>query len=234
MSNLAGADRSRYVRSMFARIAGRYDLMNRLMTAGQDSTWRRQVLRLAAPQAGQRLLDLGAGTGDLSFEAMRQRPGLRPIAADFTPEMMRIGQNRPNGNLVSWSAADALRLPFSEAAFEAVVSGFLLRNVPDVPAVLIEVRRVLKPGGRFVNLDTTHPPSNVLTPFIRFHLHTLIPLMGRWIAGQGEAYTYLPDSTENFLTATALASLFEQAGLTEVHFQRRMFGTIAIHWATKP
>lgn len=161
------------------------------------------------------------------------------MAADFTLEMMRVGQEHsqrqpsPAGRLV-WSATDATRLPFPEQTFEAVVSGFLLRNVIDVRGCLAEQYRVLKPGGRLVALDTTPPPRTPLAPLIRFHLHTVIPALGRLIAGQAEAYHYLPNSTESFLEPEQLASRLQETGFVDVRFQRRMLGTIAIHWARKP
>ncbi|GAB4398577.1 MAG: bifunctional demethylmenaquinone methyltransferase/2-methoxy-6-polyprenyl-1,4-benzoquinol methylase UbiE [Anaerolineales bacterium] len=233
MANLTGTQRSTYVQNMFTRIAPRYDLMNRLMTLGQDIVWRKQVVRLARLQPGQRMLDLGAGTGDIAFEAFHNLPGIQPLAADFTLEMMRVGKRRPWGDVLPWSAADALQLPFADASFDAVVSGFLMRNVTDVPRALAEQWRVLKPGGRLVILDTTRPARNLLLPFIRIHLHTVIPALGRLITGQSEAYTYLPDTTEGFLTAEQLGARISNAGFRNVRFQRRMFGTIAIHWAQK-
>jgi demethylmenaquinone methyltransferase / 2-methoxy-6-polyprenyl-1,4-benzoquinol methylase len=233
MAHLTGAERARYVQGMFSRIARRYDLMNRLMTAGQDVRWRQEVIRRADIPASGRVLDLGAGTGDLARESRRQYPGSRPVAADFTLEMMRVGKNRPDSPALDWSAADALRLPFLAESFNAVVSGFLLRNVIDVPQALSEQFRVLRPGGRVVVLDTTRPTKNVFSPFINFHLHVLIPFLGRMIAGAGEAYTYLPESTEAFLQAEQLAGYMIQAGFKEVGFRRLMFGTVAIHWGRK-
>ena len=215
---------------MFTRIAGRYDLMNRLMTLGQDLRWRREVIRRAGITPESPLLDLGAGTGDLTREAQRQQPGCRCVAADFTLGMMKAGDLR--GHL-DWSAADALHLPFPEDVFDAVVSGFLMRNVLDVNLALQEQLRILKTGGRIVILDTTHPPRNLLTPFLWLHLHLVIPLLGTLITGQREAYTYLPESTEKFLYAEQLASAMREAGFTNVAFRRRMLGTIAIHWGIK-
>ncbi|MFN3741526.1 MAG: ubiquinone/menaquinone biosynthesis methyltransferase [Anaerolineales bacterium] len=231
MTHLKGDARVRYVREMFSQIADRYDLMNRLMTAWQDVRWRREVIARARLSAGDTLLDLGTGTGDLAREALRQVPGIRVVAADFTLTMMRVGQER-YGKL-PWVGADALRLPFAEAQFDAVVSGFLMRNVIDVPMALREQYRVLKPSGRMVILDTTPPHRNLLWPFIWLHLHVVIPTLGGLIAGRRDAYTYLPDSTENFLTAESLAERMHQAGFVNVAFRRRMFGTIAIHWGEK-
>ena len=232
MNNIPPADRTRYVRDIFTRIAPHYDLMNRLMTGGQDVRWREEVIRLAAPAPGERLLDLGAGTGDLSREALRQQPECRPLAADFTLAMMRIGQLR-SGPGVSWTRADALRLPFPDRSFDVVVSGFLLRNVVDLQQALREQYRVLKPGGRVVALDTTRPRPGPFAPLVRAHLHGVIPMLGWLISGQRKAYIYLPNSTEGFVRAEELAARLAAAGFHEVAYRRRMFGTIAIHWGVK-
>jgi demethylmenaquinone methyltransferase/2-methoxy-6-polyprenyl-1,4-benzoquinol methylase len=232
MSHLTGGERARYVQGMFARIARRYDLMNRLMTAGQDVRWRREVIRLAALPSRGSLLDLGAGTGDLARQALRQMPDCLPVAADFTLEMMLEGKRRLAERLV-WAAADALNLPFPGESFDAVVSGFLLRNVSDINQTLHEQYRVLKLGGRIVALDTTRPVRNALTPLINLHLHRVIPTLGRLIAGDAEAYRYLPDSTESFLSAEVLAKRMQAAGFREIGFYRVMFGTVAIHWGSK-
>ncbi len=230
MANLTGQERAHYVQNMFTRIARHYDLMNRLMTGGQDVNWRKQVIQLARLTPGARLLDLGAGTGDLAREALIQQPAAKVTPADFTVEMMRIGQNR---GPLNWSAADALRLPFADKTFEAVVSGFLMRNVIDVSQALKEQFRVLKPGGRIVILDTTHPKRNLLSPFIWIHMHVVIPTLGGMVSGVRDAYTYLPDSTEGFLTAENLAARMAAAGFKNINFKRLMFGTIAIHHGEK-
>jgi demethylmenaquinone methyltransferase / 2-methoxy-6-polyprenyl-1,4-benzoquinol methylase len=232
-AELSGGERGRAVQTMFAQIAPRYDLMNRLMTFGQDVRWRRKVIIKASLAPGQRLLDLGAGTGDLSGEALHQCPEARVVAADFTLQMMLVGKRRSDRLAVSWSSADAHRLPFPDECFEAVVSGFLLRNVTDLPRSLREQHRVLKPGGRIVALDTTPPANNLLKPFIRFQLHTVIPTLGRLIARNPDAYHYLPETTENFVEAGRLAAELEAAGFRQVGYNRQMFGTIAIHWGVK-
>ena len=169
MGQLTGDERAAYVQNMFTRIASRYDLMNRLMTGFQDLRWRRLVIQLAGLQPGASLLDLGAGTGDLAREALRQQPSARVTAADFTLEMMRVGHK--NGDDLNWSAADALRIPFAQASFDAVVSGFLMRNVTDLHKALQEQHRVLMTGGRIVILDTTRPKRNLFSPFIWIYMH---------------------------------------------------------------
>ena len=232
MTNLSGNQRGQYVQAMFARIAPHYDRMNRLMTAGQDVRWRQEAIRQAALPPGGRLLDLGAGTGDLAAEAQRQFPSSTVIAADFTLEMMQFGRSLKDASL-AWNGADALHLPFVDSSFDAVVSGYLLRNVSDLPQALAEQYRVLKPGGRLVALDTTRPPRSLLSPLINFHLHTVIPALGRLLTGEAEAYTYLPDSTRQFLSAEQLAVHLVQTGFRRVCFRRLMFGTMALHWGIK-
>lgn len=234
MTHLTGNERGRYVQQMFGRIAPRYDLMNRLMTAGQDIFWRREVIRRAALAPRGRLLDLGAGTGDLAAEALRRHTRVKVVAADFTLQMMQVGKANPQRAALNWSAADAMHLPFASDSFDAVVSGYLLRNVGGLAQALSEQYRVVKPGGRIVVLDTTPPPNGPLLPFIRFYLHTVIPALGKLLTGSGEAYAYLPDSTEGFLKAEVLASRLHAAGFHAVGFKRLMFGTMAIHWGTKP
>ena len=229
------ADKTQAVQTMFTRIAPRYDLMNRLMTGGQDIAWRRQVIRLASLPPGGKLLDLGAGTGDLCLEALRQQPACLPIAVDFTLEMRRVGRTRPEPGIerLNWCAADGLEIPFASNTFDAVISGFLLRNVTDVRGCLAEQRRVLKPGGRLVALDTTPPPASPLTPLIRIHLHTIIPTLGGLITGEKEAYRYLPNTTEGFLQPEQLASRLDETGFQSVRFRRYMFGMVAIYWGIK-
>lgn len=234
MSELTGPARARYVRTMFGRIAGRYDLLNRLMTGGQDRCWRRETVGRLAPPSGGRVLDLGSGTGDLAFELLRHAPQARVVAADFTPEMMTVGRRRPDSGRITWVVADALHLPFAQASFAGAISGFLLRNVTEIDRVLAEELRVLSPGGRTVSLDTTPPPRGFLRPAIEFHLRRVIPLLGRLVAGDAEAYNYLPASTERFLSAEALSSRMTAAGFRSTGFVRRMLGTVAIHWGDAP
>ena len=233
MANLTGRERSQYVRQMFGRIAPRYDLLNRLMTGGQDLRCRRDAVDALQMSPGFRVLDVGAGTGDIAFEALKRFPQGHIIATDLTYEMMALGRRKPGGECVDWVLADALHLPFGEGAFEGIISGYLLRNVPDVPAALDEQLRVLTSGGRMVSLDTTPPRQNLLKPLIDFYMHRVIPLLGRLITGDAAAYTYLPDTTASFIPADKLAGLMEQAGFSGVSFVRRLFGVMAIHRGQK-
>lgn len=234
MAHLQGQARARYVQEMFGRIAGRYNLMNRLMTFGQDMTWRRFVIERAALPRYGRLLDLATGTGDIAFTAVRQSPSVTVVGADFSMPMMRVGRSRAQGHRVHWCQTDALALPYPANTFDAVVSGYLLRNVIDLPRCLAEQVRVTRPGGMVVALDTTPPPHNALRPFLLFHLRYVIPLLGRAVAGAADAYEYLPNSTQSFKEPEELSDLMADAGLVGVRYRTFMFGTMAVHWGQKP
>jgi demethylmenaquinone methyltransferase/2-methoxy-6-polyprenyl-1,4-benzoquinol methylase len=233
MTTLQGRERAAYVQRMFDRIAGRYDLMNRLMTFGQDRRWRRFVVAQANLPPDGSLLDVATGTGDIAFEALRQGDGITAVGADFSHGMMRVGQTRPLGGRVGWVRSDALHLPFPSNTFDAATSGYLARNVIDVAAMFREQCRVVKPGGRVVCLDTSPPPENLLRPFILLHLRIIIPTLGRLIAGDSAAYTYLPESTEGFKTPDELSALMRKAGLMNVRYRSFMFGTMAVHVGEK-
>ncbi|MBA4384615.1 MAG: hypothetical protein C0410_07755 [Anaerolinea sp.] len=214
------------VRDMFTRIAGRYDLMNRLMSFGQDVFWRRKMMAKIIFPSHARVLDLGAGTGDLSREVRRLTEGASIIAADFTLGMLQAGKEWQS---IQRCNTDAMHLPFDNGGFDVVVSGFLVRNVENVDQTLAEMARVLKPGGQLLILDMTRPRSKLLAPFIRFYLNRVVPLLGTLVTGQKEAYTYLPDSTQSFLKAEDLATKMKASGLHKVEFETLNFGTVAIH-----
>jgi demethylmenaquinone methyltransferase/2-methoxy-6-polyprenyl-1,4-benzoquinol methylase len=218
---------------MFSQIAARYDRLNRIMTFGLDIFLRREAVRRLDPRPGQWILDDGAGTGDLAFEVLRRVPDAHLAACDFTHAMLHHGQLRDPQHRVNWVLADAQNLPFAPGLFDGLVCGYLLRNVSDLNVTLSEQKRVLKQGGRMVSLDTTPPQDNLLRPFITFYLRFIIPLLGQLFAGSQAAYTYLPQSTEQFLSAEALAGRLQQAGFNAVGWARRLFGSMAIHWGQK-
>ncbi len=226
----ASEKKAEYVRSTFRQVAANYDRMNSLMTGGQDRFWRSECIRLAGIRAGMRILDLGSGTGDLARMALQSVPGVEVVAADFTLEMMLAGSRK--GNL-PFVAADAVQTPFSAGSFDVILSGWLVRNVADLDGVLAEQYRLLKPGGRIVILDTTRPTRNILSPFIWLYMHMVIPLLGRLVSRNRDAYQYLQSSSEGFLLAEDLAAKMKETGFVEVGFKRYMAGTIAIHWGNK-
>ena len=233
MTQLQGPERARYVQGMFARISARYDLMNRLMTGGRDIAWRRDVIRLADLGPNARLLDVATGTGDILIEALKQQPDMSAIGSDFTFEMMVRGRSKEGAQAVRWNTADALHLPFPDNVFDAVTSGFGVRNFIDREQAFREQRRVLKPGRCAICLEISKPPRNLLRPFFRFFFNQIVPLVGGMISGQRDAYTYLPQSVNEFLTPDELKAIMERAGLHEVRYKRLMMSTVAIHTGIK-
>jgi demethylmenaquinone methyltransferase / 2-methoxy-6-polyprenyl-1,4-benzoquinol methylase len=231
---LSGSDRGDRVREMFGRIVPRYDLMNRLMTGGMDGRWRLMTARQARPQ-GALALDLATGTGDLALQ-LRALGARRVIAADYCAPMLEAAEVklRERGAFgIELIEADALALPFASDTFDCVTSGFLLRNVADLPRALAEMYRVLRPGGRAVSLELTHmPPSPIAAAFGSYFQH-VVPWIGGKISGDPMAYTYLPASVRAFPTAARLSQLFREAGFQTVSHQLVGVGTVAIHTATR-
>ena len=245
------AEKAAYVNRMFAGIAQRYDLVNRLITAGQDVNWRREVVALCQLPASGRLLDVGTGTGDIAYEAKRTHHDAEVIGCDFTFEMMAVGRQKrarrsfrlpgaDRTDRVEFVQGDGLRLPFADGYFDAVTSGFLLRNVTDVDICLAEQRRVTKPGGRIVCLETSPPPPTLLAPLLSFYMLWVIPVVGqllstgnrtpgKYLSPRDSAYRYLPQSTVAFLSPEEMARKMERAGLRHVSYRRKMLGTVAIH-----
>jgi demethylmenaquinone methyltransferase / 2-methoxy-6-polyprenyl-1,4-benzoquinol methylase len=221
------------IRDMFARIVPRYDLMNRVMTAGQDIWWRRLTARAAQP-AGGLVLDLATGTGDLAVELLRLG-ARRVVAADYCVPMLYEARRKLQAprQPTHVMAADAVALPYRDGTFDCVTSGFLLRNVVDLTASLVEMYRVLKPGGRAVSLDLTHMPSGPLTPIAGLYFRHVVPRLGKLVSGDGAAYSYLPASLVGFPDADRLAQMYREAGFANVSFRRFGLGSVAIHVARK-
>ncbi len=228
-----------YVNNMFSRIAHRYDLMNRVMTAGQDGRWRKLLVEQAHLPPNGTLLDIATGTGDIAFEALKQHPDLNQVVgADFTLPMMHVGQQRQqnilgNRSQLGWSGADTLHLPFPSNSFDAVASGFLMRNVTSVQQALAEQARVCKPGGRLLILEIPRPADNLFGQLFRLYFHNIVPLLGGIISGQHDAYSYLPASADAFLRPDELKAQMEQVGLHNVSYTMLMFNTVALHVGTK-
>ncbi len=227
------AEKRTYVRRMFSDIAPRYDLMNRLMTLGQDGAWRKTVVKLCALPRGGALLDVATGTGDIGYEALRVDPTARVVGLDLTREMMLYGLHKQPGLAFPFMEGDALALPFADNAFDATTSGFMMRNVLDVQAAFAEQTRVVRPGGRVVCLEITLPRTPVFGDLFRAYFFGVVPRIGRVISGHSEAYSYLPASALAFPRPPELQRIMEAAGLHDVHYRTAMMGTVAIHWGTK-
>lgn len=224
----------RTIQTMFGRIVPRYDLLNRLMSLGMDRRWRRLAAAAARP-AGALALDVGAGTGDMAFE-LRRLGARQVIGVDFSPEMLKVALRKAEGRSdgPGWALADALHLPFSDGSFDCVTNAFVLRNLSDLKAGLAEMGRVLKPGGRLVCLDMTPPPGGPFGTLYSFYFSHLVPLLAGAISGDRAAYRYLPNSLRGFPSATALAALMKEAGLSGVRVRYLAGRTVALHVARKP
>jgi len=227
-----------YVRDMFAEIAPRYDLANFILTAGLDERWRKAAIdQLRAPPGGS-VLDLCCGTGDVSFHLLRRDPSLRVTGLDFCEPMLaaaraRAGRQAPGAHL-QFVEGDAMALPFADASFDGATMGFSMRNVVDIDATLCEIRRVLRPGSRFVNLDVSKAPNRLLKRAFDLYFYGLVPLVGGLVGGSRNAYRYLPASLTNHPDARALQERFEAAGFTQCGYLPLIGGTIAIHYGTAP
>lgn len=222
-----------YVRTMFDRIAARYDLVNDAMTLGHHRRWKMDILRHVAPQKGDRCLDLATGTGDIARGLLRRVGEDGHVSAlDFSPGMLDEARKR-GPQAIEWVQGDMLNLPFADASFDVVTVGFGLRNVADVPRALDEVARVLKPGGRFASLDLARVRMGVMKPFVDLYSFRIVPLIGQVLSGESEAYTYLPTSNAVFLSQDELAAQLRQRGFEPVRVQDLLFGTAAIVSGTR-
>jgi demethylmenaquinone methyltransferase / 2-methoxy-6-polyprenyl-1,4-benzoquinol methylase len=214
---------------MFDRIARVYDLMNSVMTAGMHHRWRERAADLARVGPGSTALDVATGTGDLAVELARR--GAEVTGSDFAPAMLEIARRKAPG--LRFEEGDALSLEHPEGSFDAVTVGFGARNFADLDRGLSEMARVAKPGGRVVVLEITTPTKPPLSWFFRGWFDRVVPLLGR-LAGDPDAYTYLPSSVRRFPPPEELAARMAAAGLTDVRWILTAGGIIAIHAGTKP
>ncbi|MFN8131812.1 MAG: bifunctional demethylmenaquinone methyltransferase/2-methoxy-6-polyprenyl-1,4-benzoquinol methylase UbiE [Solirubrobacteraceae bacterium] len=218
------------VRAMFDGIAGVYDRMNSVMTAGLHHHWRRRAADLAAVGPGSRVLDVATGTGDLALElARRVAPTGRVVGADFSEAMLDGARAKaPAGLPVRFEWANALSLPYDDDTFDAATVGFGARNFSDLGAGLGEMARVVRPGGRVVVLEITTPQRPPLSGFYRLWFDRIVPALGR-AAGDSSAYTYLPSSVKRFPGPEALAAELDAAGLDRIRWILTAGGIIALH-----
>ena len=242
----AGTLEEPQVRAMFDRIAGVYDVMNSVMTAGVHHRWRARAADLAALEPGGRALDVATGTGDLAFElARRVGPTGAVVGSDFSEEMLAAARRKAEGGGGAGDGADAagrapiafewgnaLALPYPDAGFDAATVGFGARNFSDLGRGLAEMARVVRPGGRVVVLEITTPHKPPLATFYRIWFDRLVPLIGR-LTGETVAYNYLPSSVRRFPGPEGLAASMARAGLRDIRWIVTAGGIIAIHVGTK-
>ncbi len=220
------------VRAMFDRITPAYDRMNRLMSLGMDGSWRALAVRASGVAPGDAALDVCCGTGDLAIElldAVSTRG--RVVGLDFSEAMLDAARRK--SSQIEWLRGDALALPFADGEFAAATIGFGMRNLADPLRGFAELARVVRPGGRVVCLELTDPPAWA-APFARLWTDRAVPLLGRLIARETDAYRYLPASVHRFPPADELAAVMSRAGLRRVRFRRLSGGAVAVHVGTVP
>jgi demethylmenaquinone methyltransferase/2-methoxy-6-polyprenyl-1,4-benzoquinol methylase len=225
------AERAPKVRAMFSRLAERYDLVNDVMSFGLHRVWKRQAVRLAlgGPSGAPRVLDLCCGSGDLCF--LGAALGGAVTGVDFTLPMLTVARRRSRreGPRCRFVQADAMRLPFRDASFDALTIGYGLRNIADMPAALAEMRRVLAPGGRAVVLDFGKPDGPVAGAIYRGYLRTVMPAIGWIFHGDPETYLYIPESLERFPAQRGVALMMREAGFANVRYENRLLGAMGIN-----
>jgi demethylmenaquinone methyltransferase/2-methoxy-6-polyprenyl-1,4-benzoquinol methylase len=232
------------VRAMFDRIAGGYDRMNAVMTAGLHHQWRRRAADLAAVGPGARALDVATGTGDLALElARRVSPGGAVVGTDFSQRMLELAADKaaaarseaaiPSDVSLRFEPGNALALRYADDEFDAATVGFGARNFSDLERGVAEMVRVVRPGGRVVVLEITTPTGPPLSTFLDLWFDHIVPVLGR-LAGDADAYSYLPSSVRRFPPPQALAAVMWEAGLRPVHYRITAGGIIALHVGEVP
>ena len=228
----------RVIANMFGRIAPTYDLMNRLLSMGLDTLWRRYATKQCRLRPGDRAIDIASGTGDLAFE-MAKKVGTNGfvVGLDIAHQMLVLGHQKSvkrNERRVDHHEGDAMRLPYADGAFRAATMAFGGRNVPDLTGAFREMCRVLQPGGRAVFLELNRPTVLGFRQVFDFYFHTLSPLLGGLISGDKDAYSYLPRSVDHFESVEDIAQDMRNAGFASVEIHPLMFGVANVHVGTRP
>ena len=222
-------------RRMFDSIAGRYDLLNRVMSLGLDRRWRRRAVAALAPQGGERYLDVGCGTGDVMLEVLRAAPASTVVGVDPARAMMAVAASKAAragvAERAAFVAGDALRLPFADAAVHGVISAFTLRNLTDRRQACRELRRVLVPGGRLVLLETSVPANRLLRLGHRLYVGRLVPFLGMLLACSRSAYRYLAASIGHFPAPAEIVASMTAAGLRDPAAQPLAGGIVTLYTA---
>lgn len=230
----APAAKRRYVRSLFGRISGRYDLTNDLMSAGRHRAWKRFALGLAAIEPGHVVLDLAAGTGDFAIRAAKRAGGATVIAADLTWEMLETGRSRSGAGGVRWMQCDATFLPFSDGSIDRVLVGYGLRNFPDLDWCLGEIRRCLAPGGRLVALDFGRAEPEWLDRWYLRYLDLSTSAAGWVLHRDVESYRYIPESLRRYPAQRGVTELMQRHGFVRCGHIDLVFGAMAINFGQAP
>jgi demethylmenaquinone methyltransferase/2-methoxy-6-polyprenyl-1,4-benzoquinol methylase len=233
----AGRPTTDKVKEIFSTIAPEYDRFNRLSSLGIDRLWRRRTVKLARLRRNSEVLDLASGTGDLTMALAMLGSPARVLSTDFVPEMLEVGKIKAaeyeGDTRIEFEVVDAQDLPFADESFDVVTIAFGVRNLPDRGANFREVRRVLRPGGRYVILEFSRPPFTPFRSLYHFYLRTVIPLLGGLLTGERPSFEYLNESIRAFPGQVALAGELHKAGFGEVTWHNLTFGIVAVHIAVK-
>lgn len=226
------------IAGMFDAIAGKYDFLNHLLSAGIDRRWRRRAIRSLRLNGSERVLDLCTGTADLALAAMTERPSAGCVlGVDFAAAMLRVGLRKIRAQRLEGSIAlvrgDATRIPLPDAAVDAVTIGFGIRNVQDTSAACAEVSRVLAPGGRLAVLEFAIPATPVIRGAYLWYFNRILPALGRVVSRHDAAYGYLPASVRAFASPQEFASLLRQHGFVDVHAQPLTLGVVCLYTARR-
>jgi len=224
---------ARSVERMFSAIAPRYDLLNRLLSAGIDRKWRKRAAQTLCPNGGL-YLDVAAGTGDMAIEITRQSSNSKVVTTDFSLKMLAIGARKTAGKPIMHGQGDALELAFRPNCFNGITCAFGIRNFHDLKKGLMEMVRVLKPGGRAAILEFATPENSLIRKIYLPYFHKILPLVGSFISGNRLAYSYLPDSVREFPKKEKLVAVFEEAGFMDVTVTPLSFGICDLITAMKP
>ncbi len=221
------AGKAAYVRNLFHEIAPRYDDITVWLSFGRDARWKDTLVGMAAVRPGERALDLACGTGDI---AVRLRDaGARVCGLDLTHRMLCLAATKPAARQTAWVCGDMLDLPVPDASFDVCTAGYGLRNVPDLPRALQEIRRVLAPGGRCLSLDFTLPAHPVVRSAYLTYLRAVGGVVGQWLHRDPDTYRYIPESLERYPGAAGVAEEMRRAGFTQVSWWPLLGGLMAIN-----
>ena len=224
-------DKRRYVRRLFATIAGRYDLITRVLSFGMDQRWKQRLVEATGATAGTRALDLACGTGDIAFLLMNR--GAHVTGLDITPAMLSLARAKPDGSRLNWIAADMTALPLPDRSVDVITTGYGLRNVPDLPLALSEAHRVLADNGCLASLDFNRPESPVVRSVYLAYLSMVGATLGWLLHRDPDTYRYIPASIRRYPGANGVARLLTSAGFEEVRVLPVLGGLMAIHLAAK-
>jgi demethylmenaquinone methyltransferase / 2-methoxy-6-polyprenyl-1,4-benzoquinol methylase len=230
--------RDRAIQAMFDRIAGRYDILNRIISLRWDRTWRNRAIQEVLKSGHPLILDLGAGTGDLTFTAARKLAGNgRIVGLDVSRQMLKLARSKQSGathgEKTCFVQGSAMFSPFKDSIFDGVMTAFVLRNVSDLSLFFAHAFRVLKNGGRFVSLDMFPPTRSWFSAFYTLYFYRFVPWIGGLLAQDRVAYKYLAESVESFGPPEKVTELLEQAGFKDVRIRRFLNGAVCLHVAEK-